>query len=463
MRAVMGSFVLLTPGAAHAQVAVDWEIGASLSLGVTDNIGNTPTPEEGAAEDTPVPETDGFGTVSPSIRLQFETPGATQTLNYSFGYTFNVLHSEANNYFNGFGYGIRAPLSPTVEFTGGTGINQSTLATLQLVAPAGAGAAQPTEGSDDIVVTLNGGAAISAQVAETVSFSTAASGIYGITFAGEGEVQGPRTFVGSLAFNVTKQFLRDRVGVEQSNDLQRTLIVVADQPEPDVTLTVLHRARATWAHDFSPEVTTQLGAGIVVGYDPAGEFTPVPHPSGAASLTYSHPVGSLALSVAHDALPNVLLGEVSLSDIATLNALFSLPKGFDVSGSGGVTGSRTFLAEGGFGVPNISFFGDAAVGWVPAEVPIRCELRYQFNRQQSLRDEEGGLPTIQRHAGILSTEFAWPGSPTAGGGGFVAVPAPTASPDIIGRQAPQSDRAKAENEEKSDAAAEGRSEPKPEE
>lgn len=463
VRIAAGALVLLAPGAVQAQVATDWELGASLSMGVTDNIGNTPEAEEGAT-DAPVPEADGFGTISPSIRVQFETPGATQTLNYSFGYTFNILHSEANNYFNGFGYGIRAPVSPTVEFTGGAGVTQSTLATLQLVAPAGAGVAQPTQGSDDIVLTINGGAAISAELSDTWSFSTAGSAIYGITFAGEGEPQGPRTLVGALAFGATKTFLRDRIGIEQSNELQRTLIVVATEPEPDVSLGMLHRARATWAHDFTPEITTQLGAGIVVGYDPsAAEISPTPHPVGSASFTYSHPVGSLSISAAHDALPNVLLGEVSLSDVGALNALFTLPKGFDVSGSGGVTGTRSFLADGGFGTPNISFFADGALGWVPAEVPIRLELRYQFNRQQSLRDEVGALPTIQRHAGILSTEFTWPGSPTPGGGGFVAVPPPTASPDIISRQAPQSERAKAENEEKDEAAAEGRSEPKPSE
>ena len=62
---------------ARAQVAVEWDLAGTATLGFTDNASGTPLPELPGEDE---PEPDGFLTITPSLRLQMETPDATQTL-----------------------------------------------------------------------------------------------------------------------------------------------------------------------------------------------------------------------------------------------------------------------------------------------------------------------------------------------------------------------------------------------
>jgi hypothetical protein len=87
---------------------------------------------------------------------------------------------------------------------------------------------------------------------------------------------------------------------------------------------------------------------------------------------------------------------------------------------------------------------------------MRLELRYQFSHQQRLYLQDVALPTVTRHAGLLNTTFAWPGQPTLARAAFTALPAPTASPEIIGKQAPRTVRGEDEATKKEESEAEGR-------
>lgn len=442
--------LLLVTREAEAQVAFDWQISGSATVGFTDNVVNTPEPVNA---DDPEPEADGFGTVSPGVLLQFETPSATQTLAYNFGYSFYFIHSDANSFSNSLNYGLRAPTSETTSFTLVLSGAQSTVQQLTLLGPAGGTTAQPTPGDpeaqpdgSDMLISAGVGQGFSAQLSETVNFSQALQGNVGRTIVADDEDTG--TYVGSLGFTISKAFEINTLSFEQGNDLQYTpegqgVLVTAELAQ------VLHRLRMVWSHQFSETWTSQVGAGVVLGYDAINFDTPIVQPTGLASLNWAGAVGSFGVSYAHDAQPNLLLRQVVATDIVNVNGRVQLPRGFDVAGSTGAQITQSIIGEDSGATPGMSVVADIAFGWVPAGSPARIDARYQFSRQFAIGEDTTGalFPTIQRHTVLLSTTFAYPGTPEAGGAApFVALPPVTANPDILANQAPRSERAIDEEE-----------------
>jgi hypothetical protein len=439
--------LLLVSREAQAQVAFDWQISGSATVGFTDNVVNTPEPEN---EGDPEPEADGFGTVSPGISLQFETPSATQTLAYNFGYSFYFIHTDANSFSNSLNYGLRAPTSDTTSFTLVLSGAQSTVQQLTLLGPAGGATAQPTPGTQpdgtDMLISAGLGQGFNAQLSETVNFSQALQGNVGRTIVADGEDTG--TYVGSLGFTVSKAFAINSLSFEQGNDLQYTpegagVLATAELAQ------VLHRLRMVWSHQFSDTWTSQLGAGVVLGYDAINFDAPIVQPTGLASIAWAGTAGTFGISASHDAQPNLLLRQVVSNDALNIQGRVQLPRGFDVAGSTGAQITQSIIGEDSTATPGMSVVADIAFGWVPANSPVRIDARYQFSRQFALGEETTGVlfPTIQRHTVLLGTTFAYPGTPEAGGAApFVALPPVSANPDILANQAPKSERAKDEEE-----------------
>ncbi len=443
--------LLLASQPAAAQVALDWDVSGAATIAFTDNVAATPEPGDDATSETPRPEADGYGTLSPAVRLQLETPSITHTLGYAFGYNFYFIHHDANTFSNSLSYGMRAVVGNRSELTLSLSGTQSTAQQLTLLGPAGQTQAQPNTGLDgsNILVGAGLGQGVTTELSPTWTFQQAFQGSLAQTIIEEDFDQ--KTYIGSLGFNVAKAFVSDTLSIEQGNDVQYTPpVIVDDAIATERMAQLLHRARLVWTHDLSDEWATTLGAGIVFGYEATNPAPPVPQPSGNASIGWRGLSGSFAISAAHDAAPSILLRQVTLNDTLAINGQVPLPEGFDISGStsGGIT--RTLLEEGGLGPPGVSLLADAALGWIPASAPVRIEVRYQFTRQFSLDPDEANplFPTIQRHTGLLTTTFAFPGAPTAGGAApFSALPPPTANPDILGQAAPRSERAVAEQEQ----------------
>ena len=439
--------LLLVAREAEAQVAFDWQISGSATVGFTDNVVGTPEPVN---EGDPEPEADGFGTLSPGVQLQFETPGATQTLAYNFGYSFYFIHTDANTFSNSLSYGLRAPTSETSTFTLVLSGAQSTVQQLTLLGPAGGTTAQPNPGTQpdgtDILISAGVGQSESAQLSETVTFSQALQGNVAHTIIADGE--DTSTYVASLGFTVSKAFQINTLSFEQGNDVQYTPqgqgILVTDE-----IAQVLHRLRMVWSHQFSETWASQLGAGAVLGYDALNPDAPIVQPTGLASIAWTGTVGSFGASFAHDAQPNLLLRQVVATDGLNLNGRVQLPRGFDVAGSAGAQITQSVLGEDNTATPGMSVVADIAFGWVPQNAPVRIDARYQYSRQFALGEETTGVlfPTIQRHTVLLGTTFAYPGAPEAGGAApFVALPPANANPDILANQAPRSERAIDEEE-----------------
>jgi hypothetical protein len=431
----------------RADVAVDGQLSASATIGVTDNVANTP-------EDDPIgqPEADAFGTLSPAAQLVLETSGATQTLGYAFTYTFYFDHPEANTVGNSLTYGLRAPVTERTVLLLGLSGSQTNVATFNLATASAATPVGGNLGGDNLLFTFAGSQGVESELSETVVLAEAAGVQYSQTLVDAAEDQ--KTILGTFTLGLTKAFERDTLGGAFATDAQIVPGSTSATTPPVVTeasAQILHRLEGTWTHQYSPDWSTSLGAGGVVGYDAVLGGTPVAHPIGDAAITFQNERGNAALVYQHAAQPNVLLQQVTLNDTVSLRALLILgSSGFDLGGSGAFTATRSFLAAGGIGPPGYAVLADASIGWVPGESAFRVEARYQFTRQFAADPDASGavvLPALSRHAGMLTFTIAWPGSPEAGGAApFVALPPPTVSPDFLAKQAPTTERAKDESD-----------------
>lgn len=457
-----GACIFAAEGTAQAQVATDWELTGTLIVGATNNSNGAAEPADDAPEDTQRPEADGFVTLTPAIRFQFETPSATHTLSYGLGYTLFFIHTETSTFSQGLSYGVRAPVSEGVDLSFGITGSQSTTSQFALLSTSSTNTVNPTQQGDDILLTVGGGQGLNAQVGQTTFFrqALAASFAQTITSGAEGEEDpaDTRTVTGSFSLGVGREFARDTLAFDQSNDLQYSPGVDGVAALPD-SLQLIHRARLDWTHTFNLELSTQLGGGVLMGYDAITPAAPEVQPTGSASIRWAPPRGNLSLSYSHDATPNILLRQVTLNDTGTFAGLVNLSNGFDVGGSAAVQVSRSLLGaeDGGLGEPGFSTLIDLALGWIPPNGPLRVEARYQFSRQFGLNTDpeadEELFPTIQRHTGLLTTTFAFPRAPAPGGvGRGIALPSPTANVDVISNQAPPSQRAvqEAADKEKKD-------------
>jgi hypothetical protein len=439
---------------ARADVAVDGQVTGSATVGVTDNVANTPTPAADAPAGTPTPEADGFGTVSPAAELQLETADATQTLGYVFSYTFYFAHPEANTVQNSLAYGLRAPVSDRTTFLMGLTASQTNVATFNLATASAVTPIGGNAGGNNLLFTLAASQGVESELSETVLFTETLGGQFSQTIVDEAEDQ--KTILGSLAFGLTKTFEQNTLGGTFGTDAQ---VIPGTTPETGegtpTSAQIVHHVGGDWGHQFDPDWSTSLGAGVVVGYDAALGGTPVVHPTGHAAVTFHNERGDAALDYAHGAVPNVLLRQITLNDTVSLRGLLLLgASGFDVGASGAFTATRSFISDAGIGSPGYAVLADAAIGWVPGASIVRLEARYQFTRQFASPPDAAGfvaLPELSRHAGLFTITFGWPGSPEAGGAApFVSLPPPTVSPDFLQHQAPESERAvdQKEKEEK---------------
>jgi len=428
---------------ARADAAVDWQVTGAATVGVTDNVANTPTPVDDAS---PQPEADGFGTVSPAFELQIESARATQTLGYAFAYTFYFTHAEANAVQNSLTYGLRAPVSDRTTFILGLSASQTNVAAFNLATASAVTPVGGNQGGDNLLFTLGATQGLESELSETVTFSEALGAQINQTIVDEAEDQ--KSILASLSLGLTKAFETNTLGGTFGTEAQLTpsYAAAAAAAATPTSAQIIHHVGGDWTHAFNEDWSSDLGAGVVVGYDAVQASTPVVHPTGQASVSFRNERGEAALLYSHGAVPNVLLHEITLNDTVTLRGLLPFgASGFDLGASGAFTATRSFLSADGIGPPGYAVLADAALGWVPGRSFVRLEARYQYTRQFASDADDSGavvLPALSRHAGLFTVTFGFPGSPEAGGAApFVSVPPPTVSPDFLRQVAPESQRA----------------------
>jgi hypothetical protein len=236
------------------------------------------------------------------------------------------------------------------------------------------------------------------------------------------------------------QFSRDTLGGEIGTDA----LLFPEQIQPAVVvpghIDMVHRATLDWHHDYSPEWSSSIAAGVLVAYQANAPKSPAVQPAATASLDYATERGQGGITYTHAAQPNLITQQLALVDAITLRGGIPLKRGFDLSGAAGVLASRALLLDrGGYGNVNYGILADAALGYTKVNLPLRFELRYSLSRQFPIGKQRTDLPPaldIRRQNLMFSVTYYFPQSPALGthGPSLVAVPSPSSNPDIIGRR-----------------------------
>lgn len=425
---------LALPAIAHAQVAIEPELQAGATVGVTTNVGNTPVPPEDAPANAPRPEWDGYGQLSPGVRLTFETPRTSHALNYLFNYRFYFTHPEANAIQNTVAYTFGAETSATSALTLGlTGV-QTQVSVFDVT---GGAVATPLPGGDNLLYIATASEAVSVDLSEVDSFSQ------GLTLSATnsvGEEIQTQTYLASVTFNYDHQFENDVVGGTLGTDAlyfpEQELI---DGTRQDTHVDMIHRGAVRWHHDFSDYWSTDLAAGAMVGYlanDPSNIEV---QPEGSAAVNFVYGLFTFGALYAHAGQPNLILQQTVLTDTVTLRTGAPFGRsGFDITLATSGNASRGLLDQG-FSPVTYSVLADAALGYQPDPLPLRFSLHYQFFRQLSFNDPPdgvAGVPDIRRQNLELSITLYYPEAPGTGQptGIVPVIPAPTSNPDILGQR-----------------------------
>lgn len=432
---------------ALAQTAVEWQSTLTVGVGVTDNIANTPPVEDGAPEGTVGPEADAFATLGPGIAFLFETPSITHELAYAFGLNLYFGHLEATAYSNSLTYGLRAPVGDATELMAGVAGSQSTLSVFNLAGPARSTPIDASGGGDTVLVTATASQGLSHELNPSWSLRQGLSATMARTLVPDADDL--ESYVLSGTLGIAHALSEGEIGAGISND---TMIIPRGGgigAEVGTRIQNVHTAQLSWRYPWTDDWSTSLSGGALVAYtadDPGDVFA---HPAGSASVDYLSDGGSAQLSYSHGTAPNLLLGLITLTDAVTLRGGVPIAStGFDLAGSVGYVATRPYLPDG-FGPPGHGVLGDAALGWIPEQAPLRLELRYQIVRQFAPELEPGqsaaatGIPALERQTVLVTATFGYPHAPPAGGGGggsLMTVSSPTSNPDILRRNAPMTER-----------------------
>lgn len=450
----------IAPTSAFAQVAFDWQGQVEAGIGVTTNVANTPVPAKDAPFGTPYPHWDGYGNVSPGIQLSFESQRTTHTLSYVFDYRYFFIHHEANAISNSFAYALGAVLSPTVDLAMGINLAQTQVSAFNVAGTAQNAQPLVTSGGNNYLFTGVANQALHVAVSANNTFAEGLAFTVHDTLPvspGPGQPAPPQfqTYVASGTLGIAHQFSRDSLGGELGTDA----LIFPEARSFAVTtpghIDMVHRATLNWHHEFNPEWSSTLAAGVLVAYEANAPATPAWNPAGEASLEYGTERGTAGITFSHAAQPNLITQQLALVDTLTARAGLPLSKGWDISGAAAALASRALLLDrAGFGNVTYGVLVDAALGYAKDTLPLRFELRYQLSRQFPIGTPRPDLPApldIRRQNLIFAVTYFFPRTPAQGthGPSLTPIPSPTSNPAIIGRR--EQTRGQMEDKDRSDA------------
>ena len=468
---------------AAAQVATDVQASASAGVGVTTNVANTPVPDRRAPKGSPAPEWDGFGDLLPAVQLVVETPRTTNTFVYALDYHYYFVHHEANAISNSLGYTLGAALSPTTDFALGVSASQTQLSVFNIVGSGQASQPLPTGTGNDYLFTGAANEALTVATSELDTFSEGGSftATYnlpsGQVAAGTSPTLPTETYLASGTLVYGHSFRSDSLGAEIDTTAGVFPALIGGgaiiPPHTDIE----HGATIGWHHAYSDAWSTTLAAGALVAYQ-AADLKPRFQPDGTASVDFAGDQGAADLTYTHAVTPNIILGEMVLTDSVALRGGIPLGwTGLDLSGTGAFVASRPLLSAAESAAANGASFGtttytalvDGTLGYQRDPLPLRFELRYQFQRQFSLTKPPctptepppycSGtpnpnilpVPEIRRQNLELVVTYFFPHTPPVGTSRptLVPLPSPTSNPGTLSRGEPT--RGQIEDSERQDA------------
>lgn len=350
-------------------------VEAAASVAWTDNTANRPEVADVAGET--LPESGFFTQLRPALLFTYEAPRSVHVSAASVDINLFETQEPANTYNGSLVHNSLFALSPVTE--------------------AGLGATLGFGRVDPLILQQVGQVQgdttfVSGALNESVRWQATRDWRFDQGF-GLSLVRTEQGGGETLASSVSMSLGADRAWARTSLGLvSNTSYVTIDQSGNDSTQ-LITGVSANVRRDLGPvwSLSAAAGMGFIVVTEqpePPNEETFAYTPTGSVTVNYSQPLGTVTANVSatvgHAITPNLLLGNVTNTSSATLEAGVPLPwiwrerePVVAIAGSLGVAHSRPSL---GGGEPNWnSYFANAVTTW-SVDDGLSLALRYQFAR-----------------------------------------------------------------------------------
>ncbi len=368
------------------------------SAGVTDNANLAP-PDEAVS--------DGFSGLSPGFLYTRIGLRMIQLFTYRFTAQLYFDHSEANSYSNRVTWLGMFALSRDVRLDLGAEADQGESNNFDIVADPGM--AQPTRGGVAFLSTAVTQALLwqIRPVWEAREELTARL----LIPIDEGPGRAPG-YAFSSVLRSDRSWRRTALGVRyrttyfiQQEETADDGSVIAEGQQQLIT-----GPDAVLRRDLGSSLMAELSAGVV-GATRTDDFYRVGliiQPVGSAILRFTTARGGASAGYTRGVAPNLLLGEVFLSDAVQVSADYPLLVAQRLWLRGGAGAQRLMqidVAGESFGDPSYAYMADAAIAWSPND-SLSLAVRYQYRRQDG--DEGSVLEDLSANTVMLSVGGSYP-------------------------------------------------------
>lgn len=363
----------LAPAAAQADpYSIHFEGAAAVAW--TDNSANRP---EVAGENETIPEAGFFTQLRPSLLFTYETPRSVNVSTASVDINLFETDEPANAYNGALNHNSLFALSPVTEAGLGATFGFGRVDPLIL--------AQAGEVQGD--TTFKSGA-----INQNARWQASTDLRFDQSF-GANLVSTEQRDSETLASSISMSLGADRAWARTSLGLVGSASYVAIDQNGNDSTQLIANLSANLRRDLDPiwSVSAAAGVGFILiteQPEPPNEDKFAPTPTGSLTVNYVQPLGvvtaNVSATVGHAITPNLLLGNVTNTSSATLNAGVPLPwlwreqePVVAVAASAGIAHSRPALGDSD---PNWnSFTANGAAVW-SVDDGLTVALRYQYAR-----------------------------------------------------------------------------------
>jgi hypothetical protein len=399
--------VFLQLGATSAKAeSPKFQAVGETSVGVTDNAQSAPdVPLPGGAEKT----AGAFVVLRPGLVAGLLTPRTVQRLAYTFDYDIYFARAATNSASNRLEYRGFFELSPGLNAVLGAAASESDSYASLTFAPPASGAlpfvpsssSKLFQGSADELVSNDFTAGWRGW--EGVGF------VYGAPIAG---ADAPETIAPNARFGAEYSWLGNAVGAEARADY--TVIhngVLADGTLVALQRELVSRVVALYRHDIGRYFSSHFEAGVA-RLDRLESHQSLVYPTGAATLGYADTYGDAELTYRHAITPNVLLGQLYLSDEVRLHGAVPLDQKatFSLAASAGYQTGRLLDENAELATHLSLLLADITLGWQTTSWLMLGVRAQHIDQRSDVRVATLPVSFVQNSL-MLGASLKWPPDP----------------------------------------------------
>lgn len=373
MATLLGLGLCLAPPEARAD-PYSFHVEGAASVAWTDNTANRP---EVAGENETIPEAGFFTQFRPSLLFTYEAPRSVHVSAASVDVNLFESQEPANTYNGSLVHSSLFALSPVMEAGLGATLGFGRVDPLILQ--------QAGEIQGD--TTFKSGA-VNQSARWQASRDWRLDQGFGLNIVSTEQGGGE-----TLASSVSMSLGADRAWARTAMGLVSNISYVTIDQDGNESTQLITNLSANARRDLDPlwSVSAAAGVGFIVVTDqpePPNESSFAPTPTGSLTVNYVQPLGvvtaNISATVGHAITPNLLLGNVTNTSSATLNAGVPLPWFWRnqvpvvaVAASAGVAHSRPALGDSD---PNWNNYSANGVASWSIDDGLSMALRYQYTR-----------------------------------------------------------------------------------